>query len=127
MYDKILVPLDGSKLGEAAIPLVNEIVAGAKESRRIEIILLQVVPDARQVFAGEGVAPVPFTAAEQEQIKKSTMVYLDNIGALLKKRPMVTVKALVKYGGDPADQILRASDELNADLIAPYQRMAVQG
>jgi len=123
MFNKILVPLDGSKLGEAAIPFVNEIVSGAREDRRIEITLLQVIPGKKDfipvnTWQAGGVVRVPYTEAELEQIKKPVIEYLDKVSEALKKNPMVTVKSLVKVGDDPASQILKASNELQIDLIA---------
>jgi nucleotide-binding universal stress UspA family protein len=122
MYNKILIPLDGSKLGEAAVPFVNEIILGAKENRKIEITLLQVIPSKTEIVPAEsiggGIVRVPYTEAELEQIKKPVMDYLDKIGTTLKQGPMVTIKPLVKIGDDPAEQILKASDELKIDLIA---------
>jgi nucleotide-binding universal stress UspA family protein len=122
MYNKILVPLDGSKLGEAAIPLVNEIISGAKESRNIEITLLQIIPSKKDFIAPTmtwpGVVHLPYNEAELEQIKKPVMDYLGKVGATLKKDPMITIKTLVRVGDDPADQILKTSDELKIDLIA---------
>jgi len=125
MYDRILVPLDGSQLGEAAIPYVNEIIAGARESRRIEITLIQVIPDQKAVAPPvtpgnpwSGVVNVPYSDSELEQVTRPIVDYLERIGATLVKSPNVTVKTLVKTGDDPAEQILLTSDELGIDLIA---------
>lgn len=121
MFNNILVPLDGSKLGEAAIPFIDQIILGASESRKIEIILLQVVQEEKDVVIGvmdAGVAHVPYTAAEKEEIKKSTTVYLDKIGASFNKYSMVTIKTVVRFGSDIAGEILKVSDELNVDLVA---------
>lgn len=122
MYNRILVPLDGSKLGETVIPYVDEIILGAKESRKMEITLLQVVPSTREyipdgIGATGGVIRVPYVEKEIEQIKKQVAAYLSKVGEGLTKRPAVTIKTLVRIGDDPADQILKASDELKIDLI----------
>ena len=61
---------------------------------------------------------MPCSDAELDQIKKPAKAYLDSIGARFKKHPMVTIKTLIKVGDDPADEILKTSDELNIDLIA---------
>ena len=117
MYNKILVPLDGSKLAEAVVPFVNEIILGAKESRKIEITLLQVVPCTKEVVGDDGIARLPCSNAELEKMKKPVLAYLSKIGAAFKKDPMVTIDTLVKVGDEPAEEILKASDELKADLI----------
>jgi nucleotide-binding universal stress UspA family protein len=124
MFNKILVPLDGSKLAEAVIPLVEEIILGAREDRKIEIILLQVVPSEKDYIPTTTMwAPVfgvkePLSAAELEQITKPVLAYLEKVGAALPKDPNVTIKTIIKAGKDVADQILRASDEIKIDLIA---------
>ncbi len=124
MYNKILVPLDGSKLAEAALPAVDEIILGAKEGRNIEVTLLQVVPGKKDIITENvgwqagGVIRIDYTEAELEQIRKPIKDYLENIAAGLRKNPTVTVNSLVRFGDDPADQILKVSDELKVDLIA---------
>ncbi len=123
MFNKILVPLDGSTLAEAAISSVNEIISGAKESRQIEVTLLQVIPSKYDYIPTASAWSVPvgvkatYTAAELDQIKKPVIDYLSKVGATLNKDPNVTVNTLVKVGDDPADQILKASDEHKIDLI----------
>ncbi len=118
MFNRILVPLDGSNLAEAAVPIVQEIISGAKESRKIEVFLLQVVPSKVEIVPE--LAPttvrVPYSEAELEQINKSVTDYLYTISAALKV-PNVTPRALVKVSDDPANEILKASDELKIDLI----------
>ncbi len=123
MFNRILVPLDGSKLAEAAISYVNEIILGAKESRKIEVTLLQVIPSKYDYIpaASTWPAPVgvktPYTATELEQIKKPVMDYLGKISAIIHKDPNVSINTLVTVGDDPASQILQVSDELKIDLI----------
>jgi nucleotide-binding universal stress UspA family protein len=125
MFDKILVPLDGSKLAEGVIPFVEEIILGARESRKIEITILQVIPSKNYYvpvtsawLPAATTVKVPYSAAELEQVTKLILPYLEKIGTVLQKDPNVTVKTLVKVGDDAADQILKASDELKIDLIA---------
>lgn len=117
MYNKIIVPLDGSKLAEAVVPFVNEIILGAKESRKIEITLLQVVPCTREIVGDDGIGRVPCSTTELEKMKKPVMAYLSKIAGAFKKEPMVTINTLVKVGDDPAEEILKACEELKADLI----------
>jgi nucleotide-binding universal stress UspA family protein len=46
MYEKILVPLDGSELAEVALPYAEELASRLKT----EVALLQVVPRAYHVY-----------------------------------------------------------------------------
>jgi len=44
MYENILVPLDGSKVGEAALPHIEELVSKMTLTVKVKVTLLQVVP-----------------------------------------------------------------------------------
>jgi len=117
MEQKILLPLDGSKVGEAALPLVEDLVSKLLPGSKVEITLLQVVSSLTYyIIAGEAGVKVPYTEKEMEQIKKKAMDYLEQAGESLKSKG-ATVK--IKVGiGNPADEIIRVADEINANLIA---------
>ena len=117
MYERILVPLDGSKVGEAALPYVKELVSKMSPAVKVEVTLLQVVSSlTHYVVAGEASAPVPYTEQEMEQIKGKSMDYLDKAGKGLKRKNVV-VKSRVGVG-KAADEINKAADGIDADLIA---------
>ena len=123
MYDRVLVPLDGSKIAEAVIPSVTELILGGKDSREIEITLLQVVSDRKDATIQRGtvfptVVYVTYSESEMEQIKSMVTEYLEKVGSTFKIGPHVTIKTLVRFGVDVADQILKVSDETRANLIA---------
>jgi nucleotide-binding universal stress UspA family protein len=117
MEQRILLPLDGSKVGEAALPLVEDLVSKLLPGSKVEITLLQVVSSLTYyIIAGEAGVKVPYTEKEMEQIKKKAMNYLGETGKSLKSKG-ATVK--IKVGiGNPADEIIRVADEINANLIA---------
>ena len=117
MEQRILLPLDGSKVGEAALPLVDDLVSKLLPGSKVEITLLQVVSSLTYyIIAGEAGVKVPYTEKEMEQIKKKAMDYLGKTGKSLKSKG-ATVK--IKVGiGNPADEIIRVADEINANLIA---------
>jgi len=117
MEQRILLPLDGSKVGEAALPLVEDLVSKLLPVSKVEITLLQVVSSLTYyIIAGEAGVKVPFTEKEMEQIKKKAMDYLEQTSESLKSKG-ATVK--IKTGiGNPADEIIRVADEINANLIA---------
>ncbi|MFH1169472.1 MAG: universal stress protein [Chloroflexota bacterium] len=117
MYEKILVPLDGSKEGEAALPFVEELVVKLAPATRVEVTLLQVVSSlTHYVVAGEASVPVPYTEKELELIKRRSKTYLDKAGDGLKsKGAIVNTKVAT---GKAADEIIRVSDETKADVVA---------
>ena len=117
MEQRILIPLDGSKTGEAALPLVEDLVSKLLSATKVEITLIQVVSSLPHfVVAGEAGLQIPYTELELEQNKRKALDYLEETGESLKSKG-ATVK--IKVGiGNAADEILRVADEINASLIA---------
>ncbi len=98
MYERILVPLDGSKVGEAALPYVEDLVSKLSSCLKVEVTLLQVISSLTHwVAAGEASAPVRYTEKELEQIKKRAKDYLDKVGKDLRSKG-ATVKTRVSVG-----------------------------
>ena len=118
MYERIIVPLDGSKVGEAALPYVEDLVAKLSPEVKVEVILLQVLAQSAShvVGGGEVAAIVPYTEKELEQTKKKANDYLNETGeALRSKAATVTAKVSV---GDASEEIVKTAEEVNANLIA---------
>ncbi len=117
MNERILVPLDGSKVGETALPYVDALVSKLSPEVKVEVTLLQVISSlTHYVVSGEVSAQVPYTKEEMEQIKNEAMEYLNKaVKGLRSKRAKVKIE--VKIGG-AAEEIIRVADEIKADLIA---------
>ena len=117
MFERILVPLDGSKVGEAALAHVEQLVSKMAPEVKTEVILFQVISSlGHYVIAGEASVQVPYTDKEIAQIKKKVKDYLDKAGEGLRSKG-ITVKTKVATG-KAAEEIVKATDELKADLIA---------
>jgi nucleotide-binding universal stress UspA family protein len=108
MYEKILVPLDGSALAELAIRHAREIARGT----RSEILLMQavnfplpVVPEAVLIPDGEWLA----------EAKKEAARYLEGVAAPLREAGM-RVRTLLDER-PPADAILHVATREEIDLI----------
>jgi nucleotide-binding universal stress UspA family protein len=111
MFKHVLVPLDGSKVGEAALPVIDKLCD------KVEITLLGVITLLRHwVVVGEASAPVSYTEEEMELIKQRIMNYLNETAKSLICKG-ITVNAIVKTG-NAADEILKTAAEISADLIA---------
>lgn len=133
MYQKILVPLDGSALAADVLPHVQEIVrcAGA------QVVLLRVTPPPRHIHDDADVVEPRWTGAaprtlnslswdlmadpiqRDEWIEHEVEVaqhYLDSVEAQLTKAGM-RVRTLVRPGA-AAEAILGAADAEGIDLIA---------
>ena len=117
MYERILVPLDGSKVGEAALPMIEGLITKFAPGLNVEVILFQAIAAlSHWVVVGETGARIPYTGKEQELLKKEALDYLGKTGECLRKRGAI-VRTLVTFG-DAAAEILKSADELGVDLIA---------
>mgnify|MGYP001042932079 CR=1 FL=1 len=117
MYETIVVPLDGSKLGEAALPYVQELVSALCPGRKVEVILLRVISELTHyaVATGEAVA-IPYTEQELKPIKEEATKYLNKVGQGLESKG-AKVRTVVATG-DAAQEIVRIAEENKASLIA---------
>jgi len=117
MEQRILMPLDGSEVGEAALPLVEDLVSKLSPEAKVEIVLLQVVSSLPHlVVAGEAGLQIPFTEQELEINRRKALDYLEEAAKGLKGKGAV-VKIRVEMGS-PADEIIRVADEIDVHLIA---------
>jgi nucleotide-binding universal stress UspA family protein len=124
MYNRILVPLDGSKLSEGSLAHLNNIVQG---NSGIEVILMTIhKPKYQQIFFGNDIATGPITAellrVREEQDKEREQkieTYLTEIADSLKKESM-TVKTHVSRP-DPSkgipEMIIEYAEANKIDLI----------
>ncbi len=114
---KILIPLDGSKTGETALPYVEGLVSKLSPRVKAELTLLRVVSFlTHYVAAGELMAPISYTEKEMEQIQQQARDYLNTVGESVRSKK-VSVKTKVGIG-NAAEEIIKAADEIDVDLIA---------
>jgi len=116
MFENILVPLDGSEVGEAALPYVEKLISKLAPGAKVGVTLFQVLSPTHYVVAGEAAAPIPYIEAEMEQLKARAMEYLEKAGADLKSRK-VSVECKVSIG-NAAEEINKIAEEIDADLVA---------
>ncbi len=117
MNEKILVPLDGSKVGEAALPFVENLIGKFLPDPKVEVTLIQVLSTlSHYIVAGEATARVPYTEGEIEQMKQAATAYLEQAGQPLAEKGAV-LKTIVVVG-HAAEEILKAADEVDVDFIA---------
>jgi nucleotide-binding universal stress UspA family protein len=110
MVRRILVPVDGSPLGEAALP-VAQALAGPLGA---ELILLRVV---EPVTAVEAIATAGVVAPDAFFLRElDAKEYLHGICDRVLRNGLRARSELRK--GQPAEEILAAAAETQADLIA---------
>jgi nucleotide-binding universal stress UspA family protein len=105
---RILVPLDGSKIGEAALCYA---VALAKKTAA-EIALLEVFEPVSTV----GATGISCSVREDESVRKSLLSYLDHVAEPIKNDGL-KVSTTVLFG-NAADKIMEYAEKNGIDLIA---------
>ncbi len=109
MYQKILVPLDGSKLAEQAIPYATELCKG-----NTEVTLLQVVHLPLPLAAPDVSMAVPMP--DPQELRKEALDYLESIAGELRQQG-VDVKTVAVEQDITADAIVKYAAEHDIDLI----------
>jgi nucleotide-binding universal stress UspA family protein len=117
MFEKVVVPLDGSKVGEAALPVIRRMAENRPPDSKVQVTLIGVITLLRHwVVVGEASAPVSYTEEELSLIKGRVTDYLKAAGESLKS-DNIDVNIIVA-SGNAAEEILKAADHVKADLIA---------
>jgi nucleotide-binding universal stress UspA family protein len=117
MFERILIPLDGSKVGEAALPVIKRLMSRRAPDTKVDIHLLAVITLLRHwVVVGEASAPVSYTEEELGLIKDRVQDYLKQTAEGISDDG-VAINCIVA-SGNAAEEILKAASELNVELIA---------
>ncbi len=115
MYKRILVPLDGSKLAECALPHAEELAKGCGGGEIIVVSVTERVPGYRAVEDRSqplGQRLVPEAAGKKEEAAQK---YLTRIAKRLAAKG-ITVSTEVLLG-DPAEEIVSYAKHPGCDII----------
>jgi nucleotide-binding universal stress UspA family protein len=117
MYEKILVPLDGSDVAEAILPDIEKIATRMAPNTQVEITLLQVISNLTyNVLTDDDRAQIPYNENDLQQIKGMAKSYLDKIADKMSNKG-INVKTVVT-AGHAAEEVIKVAENTNADLIA---------
>jgi nucleotide-binding universal stress UspA family protein len=117
MYERILVPLDGSKIGEAALPNVEDLAVKLAPCIEVEVTLLQVISDLTYDFLTDNeAAQLPYNQVDLKKIELMSQRYLETVAGSMRSKG-IKVKTMVTEG-HAAEEIIKAAKETNANLIA---------
>ena len=105
----VLLPFDGSKEGEAALPYIEQLASklGAR------VILLQVLATGYIGLGYTYVAPTEQRIASDSALAKD---YLDKVGGRLRQSGIAT-ESVVRLG-NAAEEIIEFTDKVGTDLVA---------
>jgi len=150
MYNKVVVPLDGSRLAEVALPHLETIAKGCGVKEILLVSVTQRVKgqviaggvhenvrehageirdDQPPVKAGTAAGNVIYSIATpgRQQVPmtlgrmaRSAAIYLDGIGAQLEKKGFDVTFSVLV--GKPSEEILRYAEAQKADLIVMASR-----
>ena len=121
MSKKILIPLDGSEIGEAALQYVEEMISSLEMVERIDVTLIHVIAHPTQRIEARGVfLQRTMTEEELEPVKQQALAYLENSAEVLRTKGVnVTCNVLVRETGtSSAEEIIKAEEEYKVDLVA---------
>lgn len=121
MTKQILIPLDGSSFGEAALNYIEKLGAGLQLTLMPEITLLHVVSTpVRPIPIEGGIIPTIELPQVREEAEEKAMAYLEGAGESLRSLgATVNCKVVIGEAGESsAASIIKAEVETNADLVA---------
>jgi nucleotide-binding universal stress UspA family protein len=108
MFNRALVPLDGSKQGEAVIPYIEELASRLKT----EVTVLQVLSPDWFVDAADQVKQL-------QLLRTSSKDYVKRVATQLNQKGITTRAEVREVKMDTvAEEIIKGADEVNADVIA---------
>ncbi len=112
LFSRIIMPLDGSERGEAALPYVVELT----KQLASEIILLRVVEPGKHVHTIGGLEYIPFKDQDIDSMKTRALKYLGEVSSKL-AGTKATTRCEVRIG-DGAREIIKVATETGCGLIA---------
>jgi nucleotide-binding universal stress UspA family protein len=117
MYEKILIPLDGSEVAEAVIPNVADLIRRMTPTTSITVTLLQVVSLLTyNVLTEDERAQIPYSDEDMKEIRKKATDYLEKVAEDMRAKG-IKVKTLVA-AGHAAEEIIKAAEAAKVNLIA---------
>ena len=121
MFDRILVPLDGSELSEQALPIVQDLARQLGST----IHLLRVVPVENELDAVRGSGSIRVAELELEQARRlnesqlqRARSYLEDVRSGLMEAGARVEEPVTIGQGDPSNAIINYARANDIDLIA---------
>ena len=117
MYERILIPLDGSEIGESALLFIKDLLSKLSKEVSVEVTLLHVLsPLSQSVSIHSESFEVYYQKEDYEMIKTKFIEYLNAAGET-QRNAGITVNVRVEVGDIP-NQIAKVAEEMNANMIA---------
>jgi nucleotide-binding universal stress UspA family protein len=117
MNVKILVPMDGTNVGEAVLPKLENLVLQHVPHTEAEVVLVRVISGVNfNVLTHDKRAQLPYSEGDQKELSEQATGYLEKIAEKLRAKGF-NVTTMVRFG-TVAEEIVKAAHETKANLIA---------
>jgi nucleotide-binding universal stress UspA family protein len=114
LFNRILLPLDGSEAGEAAVAYVGELMSRIEA----EVTLFGVISSGQHIRTVGGLDYINYPEEELAVLKKEAEEYLNGVYRRLKRRKG-SVRVKIEVGAfDIGQEILRYAGDNRVNLIA---------
>jgi nucleotide-binding universal stress UspA family protein len=117
MEERILVPLDGTEVGEAVLPKIEDLIFKTTPRMDAQVTLLRVISKMNfNTLNDDDKAQLPIAEDELVNLTKEAQDYLEKVAEGLRSKG-VEVNTLVAFG-HAAEEIVKAARGVKAHLIA---------
>jgi nucleotide-binding universal stress UspA family protein len=117
MKIRILVPMDGTTIGEAVLPKLENLVLSNVPHTEAEVVLLKVNSIVNfNVLTHDKRAQLPYAESDQKELDEKSLSYLEAIAQKMRAKGF-NVSTMVKTG-TVAEEIVKVARETKANLIA---------
>ena len=117
MKERILVPLNGTEMGEAVLPQLESLVLDSVPRQDAEVTLLRVLPIINfNVLTTDERAQLPYTEDDRDELYRNAYRYLEEVAVKLRRKGF-HVTTEVKMGL-AAEEIVKLANDIKANLIA---------
>ncbi len=117
MEERILVPLNGSEIGEAVLPKLEDLVLKTVSANQAEITLLRVISRMNfNVLTNDDRAQLPISEEDMTVLTKEAKEYLERVAEGMRAKGF-NVKTMVA-DGHAAEKIVEVARDIKANLIA---------
>jgi nucleotide-binding universal stress UspA family protein len=117
MEQRILVPLDGTAVGEAVLPKLEDLVLRTVPIMDAQVTLVKVISKMNfNMLTEDEDAQLPINGEELKELTEQTQDYLSKIAEGLRNKG-IQVNTVVAVGR-AAEEIVKTARAINANLIA---------
>jgi nucleotide-binding universal stress UspA family protein len=113
VYEKILVPLDGSELAECVLPHVENL---AKDKKAVKVVLVRVVEPKIMPYSEYDTGVIATEIMKEEELEKvSAREYLEKVATNLTKSGIQTETHMLS--GNAAEELINFIDKNGIKLV----------